>query len=104
MNHKLSAEERRILISQLRKEKKKKICDRIKAVLAYDEGYSYTEISKILLLDDETIRRHIADYFSQKKVAPENGGSSGYLTNSQKQELTIHLKEKTTEHVQEICE
>lgn len=45
------------------KERDKRLCDRIKAVLAYDDGYSYAEISRILLLDDETIRRHISVIF-----------------------------------------
>ena len=57
--------------------------DRIKAVLAYDDGYSFVEIAKILLLDDETIRRHINDYFLQNKLEPENGGSKSNLDSDQ---------------------
>lgn len=40
----------------------KKVCDRIKAVLLINKGYNYNEIAEILLLDDTTIRRHIAEY------------------------------------------
>jgi hypothetical protein len=57
----LTPKEREELIKRHRKKRDKRICDRIKAVLAYDEGYSYSQIAKILLLDDETIRRHIED-------------------------------------------
>ncbi|MBX3709085.1 MAG: helix-turn-helix domain-containing protein [Gammaproteobacteria bacterium] len=57
-----TARKREKLIQHHRKERDKRICDRIKAVLAYDDGYSYSEIARILLLDDETIRRHIEDY------------------------------------------
>jgi hypothetical protein len=53
----LTAKERQKLIQRHRKERDKRICDRIKAVLAYDDGYSYSEIAKILLLDDETTER-----------------------------------------------
>jgi predicted ArsR family transcriptional regulator len=53
---------------------------RIKAVLAYDDGYSYSEIARILLLDDETIRRHIADYLKEEKLDTNNGGSDSKLT------------------------
>lgn len=42
-----------------RKERDGRNRDRIKAVIAFDDGYSYSEIARILLLDDETIRRHI---------------------------------------------
>lgn len=103
MKRKLNAQERAQLIKQHRKERDKKLCDRIKAVLAYDDGYTYSEIAKILLLDDETIRRHIHDYFSKHKLAPENGGSQSYLNESQTAELIEHLEEITYLHVKDIC-
>ena len=63
----LIPKEREQLIILHRKERDKRVCDRIKAVLAYDDGYSYSEIARILLLDDETIRRHISDYQQEQK-------------------------------------
>jgi DNA-binding NarL/FixJ family response regulator len=36
--------------------------------LAYDKGHSYSEIARWLLLDDETIRPHVSDYFREKKL------------------------------------
>ena len=65
---KITTQERNNLIASHKKERDRRICDRIKAVLLYDDGYSYTEIAKILLLDDETIRRHIQDYKSIQKI------------------------------------
>ncbi len=44
----LTSKEREKLIVRHRKERDKRICDRIKAVLAYDDGYSYSEIAHIL--------------------------------------------------------
>jgi len=76
----LTARKRERLIQRHRKERDKRICDRIKAVLAYDDGYSYSEIARILLLDDETIRRHIEDYLQEQKLKPANGGSDSNLT------------------------
>jgi len=70
----LTKKEREKLINRHRKERDKRVCDRIKAVLAFDDGYNYSEIEKILLLDDETIRRHIEDYQTKKKLNPTNGG------------------------------
>lgn len=62
----LTTKEREKLIRRHRKERDKRICDRIKAVLAYDDGFSFSEIARILLLDDETIRRHIDDYLREE--------------------------------------
>lgn len=73
---KLEKEELRI---RHRKERDKRICDRIKAVLLYDKGYSLLEIAEILLLSDEVIRKHLEDYHREKKLAPENGGSYSKL-------------------------
>lgn len=103
MELKLTAKERQNLIQRHRKERNKRVCDRIKAVLAYDDGYSYSEIAKILLLDDETIRRHIEDYLNKKKLKPENGGSEGQLNDSESQKLIVHLSEITYLYVKDIC-
>lgn len=99
----LTSKEREKLIKRHRKERDKRVCDRIKAVLAYDDGYSYSEIAKILLLDNETIRRHIEDYLSKKKLNPENGGSPGKLNQSESQKLIHHLSEETYLYVKDIC-
>lgn len=104
MEIKLTAKERERLIYRHRQERDKRVCDRIKAVLAYDDGYSYSEISRILLLDDETIRRHIADYEQSKKLNPENGGSESKLSGEETQELLGHLREVTYIYVKDICE
>jgi len=103
MHRKLSSKERKHLIKSHKKERDGKIRDRIKAVLAYDDGYIYSEIAIILLLDDETIRRHVKDYFRKNKLKPENGGSGSYLSAAEKKKLIKHLKEKTYLYVKDIC-
>jgi len=103
MEKKLSSTERAELLNRHRKERDKRVCDRIKAVLAYDEGYTYAEIAKILLLDDETIRRHIRDYVEKHKLAPENGGSESYLSVRESLKLKAHLTEVTYLYVKDIC-
>lgn len=95
MERKLSYKERKDLITNHRQERDGKIRDRIKAVLAYDDGYSYSEISRILLLDDETIRRHIKDYYTQNKLSPENVGNVSYLSEAESLKLKEHLQEVT---------
>lgn len=100
----LTAKERERLIQRHRKERDGRIRDRIKAVLAYDDGYSYSEIARILLFDDETIRRHIDDYQREQKLKPSNGGSDSNLTDKQTRELIEHLREITYLHVKDICQ
>lgn len=103
MERRLTAQERADLQKRHKKERDGRIRDRIKAVLAYDDGYTYSEIARILLLDDETIRRHINVYFSKNKLKPENGGSQSYLTTHESEELKAHLREVTFLYVKDIC-
>ena len=49
MERKLTEKERKGLLIIHRQERDGKIRDRIKAVLAYDDGYSYSEIARLLL-------------------------------------------------------
>lgn len=99
----LTQKERDKLTHQHRKERDKRICDRIKAVLAYDDGYNYTEIARILLLDDETIRRHIDDYHRENKLIGTSGGSDSRLNDKESRERIEHLREVTYLHVKDIC-
>jgi len=103
MERRLTTQERLDLKMRHKKERDKRICDRIKAVLAYDDGYNYSEIAKILLLDDETIHRHIEDYWVQKKLSPENGGSASKLNFRESKQLIEHLEEVTYLYVKDIC-
>jgi transposase len=103
MERQLTIQERTDLKIRHKKERDGRVRDRIKAVLAYDDGYNYSEIAKILLLDDETIHRHIEDYWTQKKLSPENGGSTGKLNRVESTELIEHLEEVTYLYVKDIC-
>ena len=61
------------------------------------------EIVDILLLDDETIRRYIRDYFLQHKLSPENEGNESPLNDDQTEQLMAHLQGKTYLYVKAIC-
>lgn len=100
----LTVRERVQLIQCHRKERDGRVRDRIKTVLAYDDGYSYSEIAKILLLDDETIRRYIEGYLDNKKLNSESGGSDSKLTHDESRRLTDHLQETTYLYVKDICQ
>lgn len=99
----LTLTERENLIASHRKERDGRVRDRIKAVLLYDKGYSNKQIAEILLLDDETIRRHVEDYLKNQKLNPANGGSVSKLNKSESQKLMKHLSEITYLYVKDIC-
>lgn len=91
----LSSQERDGLKVQHRKERDKRVCDRIKAVLLFDDGWDYQEIAHVLLLSDEAVKEHIRDYHESQKLRPENGGSYSKLSEEQAQNLSKHLQEHT---------
>lgn len=83
----------------------RKSADRIKTILCLNQGLSYEQIAKLLLLDETTIRRY---YKGFKKTGVDGllesryHGSSGYLTVFEEQELTTHLKTNTYQTVKEL--
>ena len=48
----------------------------------YDDGYTYSEIAKILLTSHEGARKHVKDYWEQKKLETNNGGRACKLSDS----------------------
>jgi len=102
MRIKITAQKKSDLLQRHKKEKDGKVRDRIKAILLCDKGYLYTKIAEILLIDDETVRRHIKEYMESEKLAPRNGGSDSCLNISQTKGLIDHLTEKTYFHVKDI--
>ena len=84
--HFLSEQEKIQLKIQHKKERDKRVCDRIKAILLYDDGWSPQEIARVLLITDEAIRNHIEDYKISKKLQSESGGSNEKLSKEQSAE------------------
>lgn len=87
----LAPEVRAQLLLQHKKERDRRVADRIKAVILRDEGWTYDTIAEALLLSEEGVRQHLKDYESSGKLKPENGGSSGLLNEAQTAELLAHL-------------
>jgi len=99
----LSDEERSQLKAQHKKERDKRICDRIKAVLLYDKGWSYQEIAEALLLSDDAIYQHVDEYKTFKKLKPEGGGSVEKLSAEQSKFLEAHLQKHTYLYIKDIA-
>ena len=85
-----------------RYERDKRICERIKAVLLADEGWTFQEIAKVLLLTDEAISQQIKDYLKSQKLKPENGGSVSKLNAKQTGLLIEHLQNHTYLYTKDI--
>ena len=99
----LNKNERDQLTTQHRKEKDGRTRDRIKAVLMSDTGWTFKDIAEALLLDQETISRHVKEYKEEQKLSINTGGSDSKLSGNQAAEITKHLDEVTYLKVSEIC-
>lgn len=99
----LTSEQRETLKKRHRQERDGRVRDRIKAVMLSDKGWSYRHIAEALMLDEETVSQHVAQYWNQAKLKPQNGGSSSKLDPVQTGELTSHLEDNTYLKVTQIC-
>jgi transposase len=99
----LTSDEQISLRVQHRFERDGRIRDRIKAILLRDQGWTYVRIAQALMLDEETISRHVEEYIEKHKLAPENGGSASKLDAAQTVELINHLEANTYLNGKEIC-
>ena len=88
----LSDEERAQLRLQHKRERDKRVCDRIKAVLLFDKDWSIASIAEALLLSEDAICEHISEYKKSKKLKPEGGGSVEKLWAEQSKKLEEHLQ------------
>jgi len=98
----LTDNDRAQLRAQHKKERDKRVCDRIKAVLLLDKGWSAASIAEALLLSEDAIRDHIAEYKQSKKLKPENGGSIEKFSAGQSAILEKHLQAHTYLYVKDI--
>lgn len=102
MNENLTYEMRNSLLLRHKTERDGRIKDRIKAVLLFDDGWTYCAIAKALFISEDSVLRHILDYKRSEKLKPQNGGSDAKLDVVQCRELLAHLEEKTYLYVKEI--
>ena len=98
----LDDKERVKLKIQHKQERDKRICDRIKAILLADKGWTPQQITEALLISDQAVRNHIEEYKTSSKLRPENGGSEERISKEQTKQLEAHLKEHTYLYVKDI--
>ena len=91
----LTADEKDYLEKRHKKERDKRVADRIKVILLKHKGWSQKLISEALLIREETVHQHIIEYKQNKSLKPRNGGSSSKLSRLQSMQLVDHLTTKT---------
>jgi transposase len=91
------------LLYQHKRCRDRREADRIKAVLLRDDDWSVAAIAEALFLSEEGVRQQLKDYGTSGKLAPENGGSEGFLAQKQSAELLTHLEEHLYVKVSQIC-
>jgi len=86
--------------------KDKRLADRIKAVLMVHSGFTFSQISQALLLDEVTIRRYV-EKLKEKGVSGlleyRYTGGRTRLSLIQEQELKTYLKDHTKRTAKEVA-
>ena len=88
-----------------KKEKNKKYADRIKIILALNEGYTFEEAARLFLVDDSTIRNYYKNYQevgTKQLLKVTYQGKLSFLSLFQEQELKVFLSEHTFSSTRKI--
>ncbi len=102
MNIWLFTEDLHLLELRHKKERDKRIAERIKAVILFHKGWLHKEIAEALLISPESVSRHIEEYQTEEKLSPSNGGSSSKLNAEQTPSLIAHLEEHMYTKLQQV--
>jgi HTH-type transcriptional regulator / antitoxin HigA len=98
----LSPLQRSSLLLLHRKERDKRVADRVKAVLLYDDGWTPPKIAQALLIEENTVRDHIKVYQKEDRLKPDYKGSQPILTPEEFKVLSDHLESKVYVKVKDI--
>lgn len=91
----LSPTDRQELLSELRKENKRKYADRFRVILLLDQGWTYAKISEALFLDEGTIanyRRRYKEGGIMGLIVDDYNGRCCQLSEKELQILSNHLQ------------
>lgn len=89
-----------------REEKEKRIADRIKTILNLNDGYSFNEISKFLLLDDDTLRNYFDIYIREGVdglMHLKYVSGLSYLSSKEIEKLDLHLQKEMYPTAKEVA-
>lgn len=103
----LTAEEIIVLQESHHDSRFRKQADRIKAILFLNQGFSFEQTARLLMLDEVTIRRYLKEFKAlgvDGLMEDHYSGSESFLSTAQQQELTLYLKIHTFKTVKEVVE
>lgn len=108
MNIPLSNKEKYDLKKMHRQTKNRRDADKIKAVLMFSDGYTATEIAKVLLLDDDTVRAWIS-YYKEKENVEEwlmmnYVAYTGKLSKEEESIVEIHVQNNVISDSKQVKE
>ena len=96
MSNSLTPDQRNELESELRRERGRKLADRIRVILLLDQGKTYASIAEYLFLDEDSIgnyrRRYFKDGGLEALLNDDYKGQTTRLTIDQQMELSLHLE------------
>jgi transposase len=98
----LSPLQRSSLLALHRKERDKRVADRVKAVLLYDDGWTPLKIAQALLIEESTVRDHIKVYQKEERLKPDYKGSEPILTPEESKVLSNHLESQIYVKIKDI--
>ena len=101
----LTTPERNSLRDLHRTNRDKRVCDRIKAVLLLDNGWSYESIATALLLDKSTIIQYYRTYAeggTESLLTLHYSGRSPLLKEVHLEQVKVYVKEKIPSTAMEI--
>lgn len=100
------SEKEKTTLKSLHRSSNRKQADKIKAILSLNEGYEYSEIAKILLIDQSTVWRWFETYISSgiTGLLKDNyTGGTSKLSEAQQAALIEHLENTMYLTAKEIC-
>ena len=103
----LTASERNSLKAQHRANRDNRICDKIKAILLIDNGWSYDKVATALLLDVSTIRKYYNIYLeggTEALLTLHYSGRSPILNNDQLDDVKAYVKESIPSTATEVMD
>jgi transposase len=98
----LTSLQRSSLLALHRKERDKKVADRVKAVLLYDDRWTPPKIAQALLIEESTVRDHIKVYQKDERLTPDYKGSQPILSIEETKALSDHLETKIYVKIKDI--
>ena len=102
----LTTQEINVLKEGHRAAQSKKHADRIKTILLLNQGLTYEQIAKLLLLNDTSLRRYYQEYKDSGidgLLEDHYQGSEAFMTSRERLRLETYLDEHICPHVNSVC-